>query len=1496
MWTETQSNSSENNELLEQNESKVKLELLKKSSIQLDKLFSADPEIEAKLRKIPYFKSNVIRFLQDSLNKNTLDKNWNWSLEKIDLERNELELRAIIENIIAKEVWKLTEVKKEPEIQVQYNKEFSKDYNILQNILKELINWMQDVQKSMELNTWIINKWIDLIAWWEWKQAYQNSIDWYKKQIENEVSKFEKKFGLSPDSLNKKLEQNKSELKIWIAPTEEQLKQYEILLWQKEVLLNRGLKSVQFDKMVENSYETVKSWEVRDNAIAWMKWMWEIWVDMAKWVFDITLLLWKYLNGNIWRLLDLAWIDSSKFYIDPKNADEIEWQFKSIQTFLKWVDLSSLPWEVVNAIWKEFTKIWQLKWAEQAEAIWKLSWVVISLIWMYWAWKTLLSKWAEIEAWLVENAWKAWEVAISQASNAEKIIKAERIAKKLLERGQEWSIRAEKVQNALWKLVEENFWLEKTAQLLSGEKFLLYKAQTVVEILDLVTNWAWEKLIWAVLSKSLKWSLLLLKKWWALASDQISQIKQTMKDLSDAKKTTQNEDVIKFIDKSVWTLETWVKQQDVWKIENNINHWEAKNDPNITNEQDLNLLKGKSHKFISPNEIKQWMEDAIGYVDTKGELLINSEKWNKLSFSQKKDFVAHERNHQVFSRLTDNRMNSLLSDFKNNPQWTWLENHWKQLMWENVSSDPKNIVNEIVADTMWRLRVWEINDFDKQTLKILESYPEFSDKIRELKNTIKNESLNPNLDLKEAAKMWKVDYSQNYSEELTGYNPDTIHQNKNTIDDKIATLRWKVKWANPEKEAELRAEIDYLENLKIELDTKHNNWKQESIIKHRESKVSSKYSNLEQNINDYNEWDYEKTLCFLNKNLEWADSIETKHINELKSKLEWKHQEYLEKEQKVIKQQEKEWKIKQDIENNYKSFAEYDSKTYDININNIQVELNRLEEELNFLNFRPTANQSNRTNLEQSIDYLKLLEKDLNAKHESFLKERTANKELKRQKSPEYIKWNLEELQNKLSDLKNQKAELESQLKNDRFNLYNERLASSETGWSKIKINWNKYNASSENPDYLLPINNIKDINKEIFSLEMQVKDVKQNLRLASKSEKVDNAINLNNNIDELAKQKWITNDQARLELANENVFGWEMKEEWKNAIIKAHEVNNWTETIWNYKTHSLGEKMKVLQDAGIPKEKAKELIFKGYCWAPEILDKVGITKELKQITIGIPKNPETILAELKLLESWDINSIKGALEWLEIWDLNTPMRSQLLENIRKKWIFWELADENPNLLNLFEWWVKMDSHIISLLNQCKDLKHFDILSKHVTWAFLPKYEFKRAEFIIKEWLDFTNETPNIQAKIKELGWDSIAKINNENAEKIFSLHIEAKTWKELLEAWNRLIEKWGKLSDIANFIFKKSPDFFENPQDIINFVKQLDNAKEIESLIKSPQLQKWKDFILVKKQNEICNALQPWTEYFSDLSDTFYDIAEEQFNAYKKEFPKNLIIALEKS
>lgn len=1412
--------------------------------------------------------------------------------------------------------WKKEESKTEiSETQNKYNETFSKDYNILQNTLKELIKWMQDVQKDMETNTGYYNKMIDLASWWTWQKSYESAMANYKQQIEKSISKFEKKFGLSPDSLNKKSEQSNNELKIWIKPTEEQLKQYEMLLGQKEILLNKELKSVQVNKMIENSVDSLKSWEVTNNAVSWVEWLAEWSVESVKWVvwwtFDLAKLILKYEWGVYWKILNNIWVSKNilkTIHLDPDYKDEIDNQVKSIYDY---VEKNWITWvwkELWNAIWNEFKKIWELKWEEQAKAIWNLSWKII--------WMLSILKW--------------W---MSIASNLETL-------------SAKWSKVVELMEKwrHLWKLWD-----------ISAK---INRAKTIIQIADVISNWVWESLLWAVLSKALSSSLALLKEWWALASDQIKQIKQTISQLKEAKSTANTEEGKELIDKSVNALEQWlnkanveIKNQETWKVSENVNKWEAKNDANINNEQEINILRWKNHKFVSSNEMKPWMEDAIWYVDKNGELIINSEKWKNLSFSEKKDFVAHERNHQVFSRLSENRLNSLISDFQNNPQWKWLENHWKQLMWKNVSTEPKDIINEIVADTMWRLRVWEINDFDKQTLKILENYPEFSDKIRELKNSIMNDSINQNLDLKEAAKMINnlneilnpdelivylrlkykdlskfndeqileqiknnkekfktkeplldVDRILSNREELKNinkeyeylakYNPDTIYQNKNDIDNKIATLKWKLEWANPEKQAEIKNKIDYLENLKTELDNKHIAHTKESTIKHRESEISSKYSQWENHIYNYQESDYQRTLNFLNEKLEWADEIETQHINKLKSKLEWKHQEHLEKEQKVIKQQEKEWKIKQDIENNYKSLAEYEPSNHNSNITNIEVELNRLEEELNHLNSFPTANQSNRTNIEQSIDYLKWLEQDHNSKHENFLKQRKANKEIETQKSSEYISWNLEELQNKLAYLKNQKAQLEKQLQDDRFNLYNERLASNETtGWAKRIVDGERYTNSAENPDYILAKNKIKDIDRDIHSLEMKIKDGKQNLKEATKSEKVDNAINLNNNIDELAKQKWITNDQARLELANQNVFGWEMKEEWGDAIIKAHEVNNWSESIWNYWTHSLGEKMKILQNAGISKEQAKELIFKGYCWASEKgFEWVDISK-LEQMIINIGKTPETILAELKILEKWlDNNAINEALKWLKIWDdLPLAIKDQLLWQICKKWNFFEFANNNPELLKLFEWWVNTEKFNKFLLNQASKIEHFDLIWKNTKWPlFKEQYERARTEFMEKNWINIPKNKPEI------------IKSTFEKARDIF--YDSNSSWDELLNALNTMKKESAgfKSWDTVSIIAWKSPESFSKDK-ILDFIKNIKDTSDIKDFLNSPNKKEWQKFLINDKKTEIFekNGIKTYKYGDYDLAsvdDEIFEKFEKEFEDYKKQFPEDLISALEKN
>lgn len=88
-------------------------------------------------------------------------------------------------------------------------------------------------------------------------------------------------------------------------------------------------------------------------------------------------------------------------------------------------------------------------------------------------------------------------------------------------------------------------------------------------------------------------------------------------------------------------------------------------------------------------------------MDQQGHLLINAEEWNGMSFTEKKNFVTHERTHQMMLRQSTQQMQALVQDFTSHPQWRWLQQEGKSLMGKNAgNATDADIVNELVAHRM----------------------------------------------------------------------------------------------------------------------------------------------------------------------------------------------------------------------------------------------------------------------------------------------------------------------------------------------------------------------------------------------------------------------------------------------------------------------------------------------------------------------------------------------------------------------------------------------------------------------------------------------------------------------------------------------------------------------------------------------------------------------------------------------------------------------------
>lgn len=351
---------------------------------------------------------------------------------------------------------------------------------------------------------------------------------------------------------------------------------------------------------------TIEDWK---NAIAWVKWtaewVYNVWKSTIVWAFTLAEWMWKYALSIGWgNFFKIIWVPKeilANTIVDPDYSDKIHNQFSKISEYLEKNWISWVSEEIWKAISQELKKIWELHWEEQAQAIWNLSWNIIGMLALVKWWVALASKTASLA-----SKWeKAWEL--------------------------------------IWKVWANTARAEKLAQISTK----IERANTILKLVDIVTNWVWESLIWFALSKAISWSISLLKIWTGLTIDQLKQVKTTIEQLKEARKTAQNidaqnllydsvellENELKKVDVKVW--DQVIKQENVWDITDWIEHWKSANDSKILSE------KEKLHFSQFSDEIPESLswKNTIAWTDTKWQVVYNKSYiennfWVKITWNQ----------------------------------------------------------------------------------------------------------------------------------------------------------------------------------------------------------------------------------------------------------------------------------------------------------------------------------------------------------------------------------------------------------------------------------------------------------------------------------------------------------------------------------------------------------------------------------------------------------------------------------------------------------------------------------------------------------------------------------------------------------------------------------------------------------------------------------------------------------------------------------------------
>ena len=1014
-----------------------------------------------------------------------------------------------------------------------------------------------------------------------------------------------------------------------------------ILRQQIEEMVAEEVKKAETEKAEPKKEETEK--ESKYEIINAINWVWDWAIDLAKWAKSVVELAWTALWTTAWMVME-DWAFS-------------EWKLG--KHVINWI----------NTVWETTIKFWDIAVGVTSTAIEELK---------------------DWNLWVVDNLKKMWN-DFSNLSTEEKFKYGTEAASIFL--GWAWVLKA-------WKAIEITQDASKIARF--ADSAISGIADTTVKNVVWLNWWEW-KVLKSAESEIKNWNVK-PKNWSVEVKDWSVKPKNKTKVSDEARKNseiTDNNVRTESAGKALWKELTEVQEKaiidahEVW-LKRGWTIWEYT--PEEITEKWLILKKA----WFKAKEIRQLMEDWYCWSpaqkldnipNTTPNLLSPKDLWEVKNIDGLCKFLKTKfpkleglDNEQILAQLTPANVERInipelwktLNKVKlnNTHDIDWLEKLVREVYCDKIPKD---------FNLKWMLE-WEMN-----TAKIAEferTIPWFWKQHDIIKT---NSNTKVNLEVQAP----KIDYSQKYPEELTKYNPDTIHANQEILDSKISDLNRKLEWIdNPAKKAEMQGEIDYLKNLKVELDWKHTDWKQEQIKTH-EDWLNQQEIERQQLLKNNSKPNVEPP--------KWTDEKANNYANSAEKQRE--------EASKIITYWDKNWPVE-----------------------------------------KPTSNG-------EWINAL--LDRKPNKTH-----------------------W---EILNMKNDLAEKKAQLEVINREEKWSNFD-----SHMDWTR---DWNRKN----------PVNHEKVVlEDDIRKLEMDLWEA-SNIEKTWKYLDIKNAKDLNTNIDELAKQKWITNEQARLESVSKDLFnGEKLPKEKADAIIKAHNVWKEGEAIWEYGYHSLNEKMQILQEGWFSKKEAKELIKWWYCWAVE-KKMPDITAELKQMTadIDIPWEPKFKKPETP----------KDALNWIfektdNLVATSTWKRNELLEQLKSK-------DITKEWLESIKLWLNEQLNIINQELSKMSRINMDVKSKNLV-------DSRRTNKPSFEGVENTTEYRNSFSKLQneadriknELNWDNIT-----NAKNTIEKNTKAEQLKQMIDSrkkpvdtpkidtnqteWYNLVAnafKWWKES-VENFI-----------------------------------------------------------------------------------------------
>ena len=269
--------------------------------------------------------------------------------------------------------------------EVLKNDEFLEQFETYSKISNSIFAGLESIQKNMNESTSLSSKFVDEFVWlFTDETTFDTYQSWFTILLEQ-----------SENVLNRLNEIDESELS-----TENKSKLINLKAELQEI--NKlQLESTGFIQMTQNDIYAIP--QNIENSIYGAKgiieWTIDGWIAMITGSIDLLIFLWKY----------------------PFSTEYREWINKQAEAIYDYLELNWLQWlsnDVFKALDSEMLKIQTLPQEQQAEAIWKIAWNIISMLAVTKAWITVWEK-----LWKITQT----EQIIAKAEIAGNIAKAKKI-------------------------------------------------------------------------------------------------------------------------------------------------------------------------------------------------------------------------------------------------------------------------------------------------------------------------------------------------------------------------------------------------------------------------------------------------------------------------------------------------------------------------------------------------------------------------------------------------------------------------------------------------------------------------------------------------------------------------------------------------------------------------------------------------------------------------------------------------------------------------------------------------------------------------------------------------------------------------------------------------------------------------------------------------------------------------------------------------------------